>query len=120
MSMAKIIILQDGIFKTKTSFPANIARRKVKLVYLSTLRLPRTALSVNFSFTSSNKMYIISAWTCSKFDLREAEGWLRKGRGSQIKVRFKRLDLRFLQIGALLVVFTKRDLEFPGVAGQVV
>eukprot|EP00116_Pleurobrachia_bachei_P015179 sb/3475441/ len=36
------------------------------------------------------------------------------------KVRFKRLDLRFLEIGALRVVFTKRDPEFPGISGQVV
>eukprot|EP00116_Pleurobrachia_bachei_P015790 sb/3476052/ len=37
-----------------------------------------------------------------------------------IKVRFKRLDLRFLEIGALRVIFTKRDPEFPGISGQVV
>eukprot|EP00116_Pleurobrachia_bachei_P004029 sb/3464291/ len=36
------------------------------------------------------------------------------------KVRFKRLDLRFLEIGVLLVIFTKRDPEFPGISGQVV
>eukprot|EP00116_Pleurobrachia_bachei_P011783 sb/3472045/ len=36
------------------------------------------------------------------------------------KVRIKRLDLRFLEIGALRVVFTKRDPEFPGISGQVV
>eukprot|EP00116_Pleurobrachia_bachei_P015759 sb/3476021/ len=36
------------------------------------------------------------------------------------KVRFKRLDLTFLEIGALRVVFTKRDPEFPGISGQVV
>eukprot|EP00116_Pleurobrachia_bachei_P015024 sb/3475286/ len=36
------------------------------------------------------------------------------------KVRFKRLDLRFLEIGALRVIFTKRDPEFPGISGQVV
>eukprot|EP00116_Pleurobrachia_bachei_P016449 sb/3476711/ len=38
----------------------------------------------------------------------------------QAKVRFKRLDLRFLEIQALRVVFTKRDPEFPGISGQVV
>eukprot|EP00116_Pleurobrachia_bachei_P013202 sb/3473464/ len=37
-----------------------------------------------------------------------------------LKVRFKRLDLRFLEIGVLRVVFTKRDPEFPGISGQVV
>eukprot|EP00116_Pleurobrachia_bachei_P001227 sb/3461489/ len=35
------------------------------------------------------------------------------------KVRFKRLDLRFLEIGVLRVIFTKRDPEFPGISGQV-
>eukprot|EP00116_Pleurobrachia_bachei_P014077 sb/3474339/ len=35
-------------------------------------------------------------------------------------VRFKRLDLRFLEIGVLRVIFTKRDPEFPGISGQVV
>eukprot|EP00116_Pleurobrachia_bachei_P014090 sb/3474352/ len=39
---------------------------------------------------------------------------------AMVKVRFKRLDLRFLEIGALRVVFTKRDPEFPGISGQVV
>eukprot|EP00116_Pleurobrachia_bachei_P017537 sb/3477799/ len=37
-----------------------------------------------------------------------------------VKVRFKRLDLRFLEIGVLRVVFTKRDPQFPGISGQVV
>eukprot|EP00116_Pleurobrachia_bachei_P010725 sb/3470987/ len=41
-------------------------------------------------------------------------------RNSELKVRFKRLDLRFLEIGALRVIFTKRDPEFPGISGQVV
>eukprot|EP00116_Pleurobrachia_bachei_P011258 sb/3471520/ len=36
------------------------------------------------------------------------------------KVRFKRIDLRFLEIGVLLVVFTKRDPEFSEISGQVV
>eukprot|EP00116_Pleurobrachia_bachei_P000811 sb/3461073/ len=36
------------------------------------------------------------------------------------KVRFKRLDLRFLEIQVLRVIFTKRDPEFPGISGQVV
>ena len=36
------------------------------------------------------------------------------------KVRFKRLDPRFLEIGALRVVFTKRDPDFQGISGQVV
>eukprot|EP00116_Pleurobrachia_bachei_P018913 sb/3479175/ len=36
------------------------------------------------------------------------------------KVRFKRLDLRFLEIGVLRVILTKRDPEFPGISGQVV
>eukprot|EP00116_Pleurobrachia_bachei_P010689 sb/3470951/ len=36
------------------------------------------------------------------------------------KVRFKRLDQKFLEIGVLRVVFTKRDPEFPGISGQVV
>eukprot|EP00116_Pleurobrachia_bachei_P017018 sb/3477280/ len=35
-------------------------------------------------------------------------------------LRFKRLDLRFLEIGVLRVIFTKRDPEFPGISGQVV
>eukprot|EP00116_Pleurobrachia_bachei_P004995 sb/3465257/ len=35
-------------------------------------------------------------------------------------VRFKRLDLRFLEIQGLRVIFTKRDPEFPGISGQVV
>eukprot|EP00116_Pleurobrachia_bachei_P017375 sb/3477637/ len=36
------------------------------------------------------------------------------------KVHFKRLDLRFLEIGVLRVIITKRDPEFPGISGQVV
>eukprot|EP00116_Pleurobrachia_bachei_P012263 sb/3472525/ len=35
-------------------------------------------------------------------------------------MRFKRLDLRFLEIGVLRVIFTKRDPQFPGISGQVV
>eukprot|EP00116_Pleurobrachia_bachei_P017721 sb/3477983/ len=35
-------------------------------------------------------------------------------------VRFKRLDPRFLEIGVLRVIFTKKDPEFPGISGQVV
>eukprot|EP00116_Pleurobrachia_bachei_P013130 sb/3473392/ len=35
-------------------------------------------------------------------------------------VRFKRLDLKFLEIGAMRVVFTKRDPEFPGISGQCI
>eukprot|EP00116_Pleurobrachia_bachei_P018399 sb/3478661/ len=35
------------------------------------------------------------------------------------KLRFKRLDLRFLEIGVLCVMFTKRDPGFPGISGQV-
>eukprot|EP00116_Pleurobrachia_bachei_P013017 sb/3473279/ len=31
-------------------------------------------------------------------------------------MRFKRLDLRFLEIGVLRVIFTKRDPEFPGIS----
>eukprot|EP00116_Pleurobrachia_bachei_P015992 sb/3476254/ len=60
----------------------------------------------------------------------QSEGWIWKfwpligSRGknekSLVKVRFKRLDLRFLEIGALHVVFAKRDPEFPGISGQVV
>eukprot|EP00116_Pleurobrachia_bachei_P013119 sb/3473381/ len=42
------------------------------------------------------------------------------GLANAAKVRFKRLDLRFLEIGVLRVVFTKRDPEFPGISGQVV
>eukprot|EP00116_Pleurobrachia_bachei_P013603 sb/3473865/ len=39
---------------------------------------------------------------------------------TKCKLRFKRLDLRFLEIGAFLrVVFTKRDPEFPGISGLI-
>eukprot|EP00116_Pleurobrachia_bachei_P012880 sb/3473142/ len=36
------------------------------------------------------------------------------------KVRFKRLDLRFLEIKGRSVYLRKGDLEFPGISGQVV
>eukprot|EP00116_Pleurobrachia_bachei_P013800 sb/3474062/ len=45
---------------------------------------------------------------------------IRFGVGNETKVHFKRLDLRFLEIGVLRVIFTKRDPEFPGISGQVV
>eukprot|EP00116_Pleurobrachia_bachei_P015508 sb/3475770/ len=41
-------------------------------------------------------------------------------RTKEVEVRFKRLDLRFLETGVLRVIFTKRDPEIPGISGQVV
>eukprot|EP00116_Pleurobrachia_bachei_P016554 sb/3476816/ len=44
-----------------------------------------------------------------------------KGLGTTTRqVAMVRLDLRFLEIGVLHIVFTKRDPEFPGISGQVV
>eukprot|EP00116_Pleurobrachia_bachei_P012608 sb/3472870/ len=43
-----------------------------------------------------------------------------KIRPGNMFMRFKRLDLRFLEIGVLRVIFTRRDPEFPGISGQVV
>eukprot|EP00116_Pleurobrachia_bachei_P016440 sb/3476702/ len=58
----------------------------------------------------------IARWSRHKY---VALGFALKSR-FLFKVRFKRLDLRFLEIGVLRVIFTKRDPEFPGISGQVV
>eukprot|EP00116_Pleurobrachia_bachei_P015899 sb/3476161/ len=92
-------------------------------LHLTELHAAKKVPCVNTALTAYRQTTHDSRNTKSAGRRYDLGGWwpVYSRRTTQpFKVRFKRLDLRFLEIGALRVVFTKRDPEFPGMSGQVV